>query len=128
MGFNYLSAGGAQYTGATGWIYGGYTGRFQNVLSNYNTARTYGAQFILKMSDLWGADGTQGSDAIYPFDNSDWTEYDRFLTQFVADLKANGMTSNIKLLMWNEPDLTVFWTKGLARYLDTWSHTVNFLR
>lgn len=100
------------------------------------------------MSDLWGADGTQGSNAMWPGDGGSYTEYDRFLTQLVADLKANGMTTSIKLLIWNEPDLaSLFWapgepvdqgavsldrvlkpSKGLSRYLDMWSHTVKFLR
>ncbi|KAJ7288525.1 hypothetical protein C8J57DRAFT_1494817 [Mycena rebaudengoi] len=90
MGVNYVSAGGAQFTGSSGWITGGYTGRFQNVLSNFQTARQFNAQFILKMSDLWGADGTQSSSAIYPGDNNNFAEYQRYLTQLVADLKANG--------------------------------------
>ncbi|KAJ7601849.1 glycoside hydrolase family 39 protein [Mycena polygramma] len=128
MGFNYLSAGGAQFTGATGWIFGGYTARFQNVLSNFQTARQFNAQFILKMSDLWGTDGTQGSNGVYPGANGDFTEYDAYLTQLVKDLKANGMTTNIKLLIWNEPDLTIFWNAPQAQYFATWSHAVKFLR
>ncbi|KAG8995203.1 hypothetical protein FRB94_009341 [Tulasnella sp. JGI-2019a] len=129
MGFNYLSAGGAQDPAATGWIYGGYTTRILEVISNYKTARTYGAQFILKMSDIWGADGTQATTAIWPGDNGSYTEFDRFLAQLVSDLKANSMTTNIKILIWNEPDLgTVFWYPGQARYLAMWSHAVTYLR
>lgn len=68
------------------------------------------------MSDLWGADGTQSSTAIWPGDNGSYTEYDRYLTQLVADLKANGMTTAIKLLIWNEPDLgSLFWKPGKSR-------------
>ncbi|KAG8866691.1 hypothetical protein FRB98_004584, partial [Tulasnella sp. 332] len=81
MGFNYLSAGGAQDPAATGWIYGGYTTRFLEIVSNYETARSYGAQFILKMSDIWGADGTQATTAEWPGDNGSYTEFDRFLAQ-----------------------------------------------
>ncbi|KAH8834395.1 glycoside hydrolase superfamily [Flagelloscypha sp. PMI_526] len=128
MGFNYLSFGGAQHPTYTGWIWGGYTGRMASVVTHYKAARSYGAQFILKMSDLWGADGTQGSSAIWPYDNNSWTEYDRFLAQFVSDIKANSMTSNIKLLIWNEPDLTYFWDKGIDRYMLTWHHTANYLK
>ncbi|KAJ7584046.1 glycoside hydrolase family 39 protein [Mycena floridula] len=127
MGFNYLSAGSAQDPAAAGWIFGGYTTRFQEALANYKTAKQFGAQFILKMSDLWGADGTQGTNAIYPGDDTTYAEYDRFLTQLVSDLKANSMTS-LKMLIWNEPELSAFWTRGQARYLDMWSHTVKFLR
>ncbi|KAJ6616723.1 glycoside hydrolase family 39 protein [Mycena sp. CBHHK59/15] len=127
IGFNYLSAGGAQFTSG-GWITGGYTSRFQNVLSNYQTARQYNAQFIFKMSDLWGDDATQPSTAPYPGDNGDFTEFDAFLTQMVKDFKANGINSNIKILIWNEPDLTIFWNRTMAQYLAMWSHAVNFLR
>ncbi|KAF7338897.1 hypothetical protein MSAN_02212900 [Mycena sanguinolenta] len=128
MGFNYLSAGAAQFVNATGWIFGGYTGRFQDVLSNFQTARQFNAQFILKMSDLWGTDGTQGSGGVYPGANGDFTEYNAYLTQLVSDLKANGMTSNIKLLIWNEPDLTTFWNAPQSQYFATWNHAVQFLR
>lgn len=99
------------------------------MISNYKTARKYNAQFILKLSDIWGADGTQATSAIWPGDNGSWTgsffrwleqssdlldtEYDRFLTQLVADLKANSMTTALKILIWNEPDLgTAFWYPG----------------
>jgi hypothetical protein len=47
--------------------------RFQDVLSNFQTARQFNAQFILKMSDLWGTDGTQGSNGVYPGANGDFT-------------------------------------------------------
>ncbi|KAJ7912104.1 glycoside hydrolase family 39 protein [Mycena leptocephala] len=124
IGFNYLSAGGAQFS-SSGWIFGGYTARFQDVLSNFQTARQFNAQFILKMSDLWGTDGTQGSNGVYPGANGDFTEYDAYLTQLVKDLKANGMTTNIKLLIWNEPDLTLFWNAPQAQYFATWSHAVK---
>ncbi|KAL0571545.1 hypothetical protein V5O48_010421 [Marasmius crinis-equi] len=135
MGFNYLSAGGAQDPGGSrGWIFGSYPGRFQSALRNYRTAKKYNAQFILKMSDLWGADGGQGN-AAYPGDNGDFTEYDRFLTQLVSDLKSNGMT-DLKLLIWNEPDLTIFWNRspadrltnstreGQEQYFSQWSHAL----
>ncbi|KAJ7512235.1 glycoside hydrolase superfamily [Mycena galericulata] len=128
MGFNYLSAGGAQFS-SSGWIFGGYTARFQDVLSNFQTARQFNAQFILKMSDLWGTDGTQGANAAYPGVGTDFTEFNAYLTQLVSDLKANGMTTNIKLLIWNEPDLPgVFWGGTMAQYLAMWSYAVTFLR
>ncbi|KAG7091175.1 hypothetical protein E1B28_010227 [Marasmius oreades] len=127
MGFNHLSAGGAQFPDASGWIGGGYTGRFQDVLANYKTAKSFGAQFMLKTSDLWGADATQPSNAIWPGDGGSYAEYDRFLTQLVSDLKANGMT-DIMFLIWNEPDLSIFWAVGIDRYLQTWTHTANFLK
>lgn len=65
------------------------------------------------MSDLWGADGTQQSNAIWPGDNDSYSEYDRYLAQLVSDIKANSMTTSLKMLIWNEPDLgTTFWEPG----------------
>ncbi|KAK7045964.1 hypothetical protein VNI00_006959 [Paramarasmius palmivorus] len=125
MGFNYLSAGGAQHPSGGGWVKGGYTARFQSSLANYRTVKQYGGGFILKMSDLWGADGQSISQ--WPGDNGDWSEYDRFLTQLVSDLKANSMT-DLRLLIWNEPDLSIFWAKSQDQYENTWSHAVRFLR
>ncbi|KAI3609887.1 glycoside hydrolase family 39 protein [Moniliophthora roreri] len=125
MGFNYLSAGGAQHPNGGGWVKDGYTARFQSSLANYRTAKQYGAGFILKMSDLWGADGQSISQ--WPGDNGDWTEFDHFLTQLVSDLKANSMT-DLKLLIWNEPDLSIFWARSQDQYENMWSHAVRFLR
>ncbi|KAG8822362.1 hypothetical protein FRC17_009590 [Serendipita sp. 399] len=65
------------------------------------------------MSDLWGADGIQGSNAPYPGDNGNWAEYNKFLAQFVSDIKANGMTS------------VSFKLYTIGQYLDTWSIRSN---
>ncbi|KAG8872747.1 hypothetical protein FRB98_009436 [Tulasnella sp. 332] len=103
--------------------------RFLEIVSNYETARSYGAQFILKMSDIWGADGTQATTAEWPGDNGSYTEFDRFLAQLVSDVKANSMTAGLKILIWNEPDLgTAFWYPGFTRYLAMWNHAVTYLR
>jgi hypothetical protein len=76
MGFRYGRAGGAQ-TPSKGWLAGfsQYTPRFQSALSNYHTAREYGARFQLLLHDMWGADGGEASNAPFPGDNGDWTRY-----------------------------------------------------
>lgn len=76
MGFNYGRAGGAQ-TPSKGWPAGiaEYEPRWQPELSNYLTARQYGARFQLLLHDLWGADGGEKATAPFPGDDGNWTRY-----------------------------------------------------
>lgn len=129
MGFNYARAGGAQVLSpGRGWIFGQYPGRFASVLSNYRTTRKYGAEFIFLLHDLWGADGTQGSSASYPGDNGNWTDFDNYLTQLISDIRANNMTPGLKMDIWNEPDLTLFWNRPQSQWLAMWDRTYNRFR
>lgn len=74
--------------------------------------------------DLWGADGGQGSSAPYPGDNGNWASWDQYLNQVISDMNANGMTTNVIIDIWNEPDLgTVFWGRTQAQYLQMWGRT-----
>lgn len=97
--------------------------RFATVLDNYQTTMAHGGTFILLIHDLWGADGTQNSSAPYPGDNGDWTSWDNYLTQLFSDLNANGMTTKLVVDIWNEPDLTAFWTRTQDQYLQMWGRT-----
>ncbi|CAN8097450.1 unnamed protein product [Discula destructiva] len=124
IGWNYERAGGAQSTGK-GWIAGltAYKQRFASVLANYQTTQAQGGTFILLIHDLWGADGTQSSSAAYPGDNGVWTSWDSYLTQLFSDLDANSMTTSLVVDIWNEPDLTIFWNRDQAQYLQMWGRT-----
>lgn len=97
--------------------------RFATVVDNYKTTRAHGGTFILLIHDLWGADGTQNSSAAYPGDNGDWTSWDAYLTQLFSDLSANSMTTSLVVDIWNEPDLTAFWARTQAQYLQMWGRT-----
>lgn len=97
--------------------------RFATVLANYKTTMAHGGTFILLIHDLWGADGTQNSSAPYPGDNGDWTSWDNYLTQLFSDLNANSMTTKLVVDIWNEPDLTAFWTRTQTQYLQMWGRT-----
>lgn len=110
MGFNYGRAGGAQLEApARGWIWGleEYNGRLQSTLSNYNTARKYEADFILLPHDIWGTDHLNSS-TVWPGDNGDWTDYDKFIKKLMADLKANNALRGLVWDIWNEPDISIF--------------------
>lgn len=102
--------------------------RFASALSNYQTARKYDATFILLPHDVWGADGTQNSSAPYPGDDGDWTSYDAYLDQLLADLQANDMTTAFVFDIWNEPDLDLFWDRTQSQYLDVWGRTYHRVR
>ena len=87
------------------------------MLSNYETTREYGGNFICLISALWGADGSQPLDAPYPGDDNDWMSWDNLLTQWVADVKEAGVLEGLILDIWNEPDLKFFWNRPMKQWL-----------
>ncbi|KAG0148100.1 hypothetical protein CROQUDRAFT_41789 [Cronartium quercuum f. sp. fusiforme G11] len=120
--WNTLRVGGSQ-TEAKGWIGGPveYAKRFATVQANYAVTKAHGGTFILILAALWGADGTQPSNTSYPGDEGKWDEWHRFVSRVLHDLKTNGMTENLILDLWNEPDYgTVFWNRTQAQYLEMW--------
>ncbi|KAH6962497.1 glycoside hydrolase family 39 protein [Ilyonectria sp. MPI-CAGE-AT-0026] len=113
-------AGGAQ-TDSDGWMNSGragYTGRLDSTLSNYRTARKFGAQFIMLPHDMWGAQGGMSETDLHPGDNGDWTEMERFLDQLISDMQANDMLDGVIIDLWNEPDLDGFWHRSWDQYLE----------
>jgi hypothetical protein len=84
-----------------GWGNGGYAeyiGRFNSTLSNYRTTREYGGDFILFLvHDLWGADGVTSDDGLYPGDNGDFSEFEKFLKQVKRDLEANDILDSLAI-------------------------------
>lgn len=100
IGFNYGRSGGAQESSpARGWIYGmeNYKGRLNSTLTNYKTCREFDAKFIILPHDVWGTDGANSS-TVWPGDNGDWSDYDKFLKQLMSDLKDNHALGG---LVWN---------------------------
>lgn len=102
--------------------------RFASALSNYQTTIQHGGKFIFLIHDLWGADGTENSTALFPGDDGDWTSWDAYLTQWISDMKANSATANLVVDIWNEPDLTVFWNRPQAQWIQLWGRTYYRLR
>ncbi|KFX87715.1 hypothetical protein V490_08070 [Pseudogymnoascus sp. VKM F-3557] len=129
--FNYCRAGGAQVgSPGRGWIHGltEYKNRFASVLSNYQTTRKYGGNFIFLVHDLWGADGGQGSSATYPGDNGDWSSWDSYMTNLISDIKANNMLPGLNLDIWNEPNLSIFWNRPQAQWIQLWGRAYHRFR
>ncbi|OJJ42690.1 hypothetical protein ASPZODRAFT_147101 [Penicilliopsis zonata CBS 506.65] len=120
MGFNYGRGGGSRLPSpALGWVYGEtqFENRFASALSNYQTARSYGAPFQLLVADLWGADQT--SVVPLPGDDGNWTSYDLFLDALFEALTDNEMTEALDFEIWNEPD-TAF-EANLTQFYDMWA-------
>ncbi|KAH9222795.1 hypothetical protein DL95DRAFT_502219 [Leptodontidium sp. 2 PMI_412] len=101
----YFRAGGAQLfnVGERGWHWGEYGPRFQSTLSNYKRNAWLG-------------------------DNGNWASYDIFLDRLITDIKANNMLPGLKIDIWNEPDLTIFWKRPLSQFLETWKRTYQRFR
>ncbi|KAI0151022.1 glycoside hydrolase superfamily [Pestalotiopsis sp. NC0098] len=130
IGFRTGRAGGAQIA-APGWMYGGkaaYDGRFASALSNYQTARKYGADFILLPHDLWGAQGGATASDLFPGDNGNWTEMELFFDQLISDMNANDMLDGVVIDIWNEPDGSGFWAKSWDQYLEYYGRAHNIFK
>ncbi|KAK4629543.1 hypothetical protein CLAFUW4_08125 [Fulvia fulva] len=119
MGFNYARVGDA------------YRARFQSTKNNYITSRKYGAKVIILPHDIWGTDHADSS-TVWPGDNGNWADYDKFLNQLIGDLKSNNMLQGLVFDIWNEPGLgggtCCFWQRSQAQYLDLYVRTHKRIR
>ncbi|KAH7166551.1 glycoside hydrolase superfamily [Dactylonectria macrodidyma] len=130
IGFQYGRGGGSQLPNTVGFARSGedYKTRFASALSNYRTSRKHGGDFIYLLPAAWGADGGQTEDFEYPGDNGDWTRWDAFLKQTLADVRSSNMTEGLVIDIWNEPDLSFFWNRPKEQWLAMWSRTYHKIR
>ena len=98
------------------------------MLSNYRTCRQFGAQFIVLLHDLWGADGSETSIDPFPGDNGNFSLWDQFLNQVVGDMRVNNMLTAVKIDIWNEADGGGFWLRSMDQYMQLYAHTYYRLR
>ncbi|EED18663.1 conserved hypothetical protein [Talaromyces stipitatus ATCC 10500] len=130
MGFEYNRGGGAQMGAPNrGWIWGlnEYKGRFQSTLSNYQVTVRHGGTFIILPHDIWGTDNANSS-THWPGDNGDWSSYDAFLNQLLSDIKANNMVDHTVFDIWNEPDISIFWARSAAQWVQLYVRTHQRIR
>ncbi|PPJ52836.1 hypothetical protein CBER1_11545 [Cercospora berteroae] len=135
-GISWLRAGGAQipFGGYAADVKSGNTtgfdNRFASALQNYRDARALDSntRYVLLPHDIWGADSFEASTTIYPCDNGDCTEWGRFLDKLIARLKQNGMTTNLYIDIWNEPDGFGFWPRSQDQYLQAWDYAYDRYR
>lgn len=128
--------GGARIAG-DGWIGDGYTAgsgfqvRMTSALDQARrvAAAPYHATYHLLVSDLYGADTTQPSNTTYPCDNGNCANWTSFIDTVVGDVQASGLT-NVDFDVWNEPDGTGFWPRGVnsTQYFQMWDTAVREIR
>jgi len=77
--------------------------------------------------DIWGTDNANSS-TVWPGDNGDWTDYDKFIRTLMKDLKAAGALSGLDFNIWNEPDIGIFWQRPLQQWVDLYIRTHKLVR
>ncbi|MEV0819914.1 RICIN domain-containing protein [Nonomuraea rubra] len=122
--FRAMRAGGAQLGSPGGWVAGTYERRWQATLAQARRTIALGGTFILLPHDLWGADGHPISR--FPGDNGDWADYDAFLTRVINDVRTAGLS--VQWDIWNEPNITLFWNRSQAQYLELWRRSYQRIR
>ncbi|MGW1712868.1 beta-xylosidase [Streptomyces sp. NPDC002156] len=123
--WKFMRAGGAQLNnGGYGTSLAAYQTRWNSTLAQYRRTAALGGTFVILPHDLWGADSTTSQG--WPGDNGDWTRFDAFLDQLIADVRANNMT--VQWDIWNEPDNGPFWGRTHAQYLEMWKRAYQKIR
>jgi hypothetical protein len=79
-----------------------------------------GFTYEVIVSDLWGSTGGAPANSQWPCNNGDCSNWVQFIQQAVGQLQASGI--NFSYDIWNEPDLSIFWSPGVntAQYFQMW--------
>ena len=116
-----------------GWIGDNYTlgsGTQADLNSVIAQARRLGpaVQYQAILSDLYGADGGQPSNTMYPCDNGNCSNWVTFIDSVVGALQSSGLKFAYDI--WNEPDISVFWTRGMnsTQYFQMWDTAYREIR
>ncbi|MFJ7045083.1 RICIN domain-containing protein [Streptomyces sp. NPDC101112] len=123
--WQFMRAGGAQLDNPGGWAAGKYDRRWNSTRAQYQRTKALGGTFVILPHDLWGADGT--TNPTFPGDNGDWSQFNAFYDRLLADAQAAGM-SDIQWDIWNEPDVSTFWGRSQAQYLEMWKRAYQRIR
>ncbi|HEV2346691.1 MAG TPA: RICIN domain-containing protein, partial [Actinocrinis sp.] len=92
------------------------------------TQAPYNAQYQVLLTDLYGLNGGQPSNTMYPCDNGNCSNWATFIDQTVAALQATGLKFSYDID--NEPDISVFWKAGVnsTQYFNMWDTAYRELR
>jgi hypothetical protein len=92
------------------------------------TQPPFHAQYQVILSDVYGADGGQPANTVYPCDNGNCANW----ISFIDDVVGTIQRSNLKVAydIWNEPDISIFWARGTnsAQYFQMWDTAVREIR
>ncbi|AGL16193.1 RICIN domain-containing protein [Actinoplanes sp. N902-109] len=85
-------------------------------------------QYQVLLSDLYGLNGGQPSNTVYPCDNGNCANWATFIDTTVAALQASGLPFAYDID--NEPDISVFWKAGVnsTQYFQMWDTAHRELR
>lgn len=118
------------------WSLGGEAGyrlRWENAAARYRriSALPNRAEYVIVMSDLWGAEGVtlQPTDP-YPGDGGDWSSYEAFVRQVMADAEKAGMRPDVvQYEIWNEPDYTTrYFPRTWEQYQQLWQRGYRLIK
>ena len=126
--------GGGWFSG--GWIRDGYqngTATQADLNSIIEEARRltqppYHAQYQVLVTDIYGLNGGQPSNTMYPCDNGNCSNWISFIDATVGALQATGLKFAYDID--NEPDISVFWTRGVnsTQYFQMWDTAFREIR
>jgi hypothetical protein len=92
------------------------------------TQPPYHAQYQVLVTDMYGLNGGQPSNTMYPCDNGNCSNWISFIDSTVGALQASGLKFSYDID--NEPDISVFWTRGVnsAQYFQMWDTAYREIR
>jgi hypothetical protein len=130
-----LMRGGGAHIAGDGWIGDGYkpgSGYQTRITSIIDQAKRvtrapYHAEYVLMLSDLWGADLTQPGNALYPCNNGDCSNWITFIDDTVAAMQNASVTVTYE--PYNEPNGSGFFPPGIGtQYWNMWNSAVREIR
>jgi hypothetical protein len=135
LGVNAFRGGGWVESGA--WVRDGYTygaNTQTNVATIIAQAKRltqapYHVQYQVLLSDVWGANGGQPSNSVYPCTNGNCSSWITFIDDVVGALQASGLKFSYDI--WNEPDISDFWPGGATdttQYFAMWDSAYKEIR
>lgn len=129
-----MRGGGARIAG-DGWIGdgykagSGYNARIASIVAQAKrvTQAPYHSEYVLMLSDLWGSDLTQPSNAVYPCNNGDCSNWITFVDDTISAMKSAGVTVTYE--PYNEPNGAGFFPPGIGtQYWNMWNSAVKEIR
>jgi len=92
------------------------------------TQPPYHAQYQVLLSDIFGADGGQPSNTVYPCANGNCSNWITYLDTVIPELQATGLKFSYEI--WNEPELSIFWGPGVntTQYFQMWDTAYQQIR
>ena len=92
------------------------------------TQAPYHAQYQVLLSDLYGNNGGQPSNTVYPCDNGNCSNWISFIDATVGALQSSGLKFAYDI--YNEPDISLFWPRGVdtTQYFQMWDAAFKEIR